>query len=79
MKNWKTNLGGAISVLGTSLIGMGIIPQLGEAAPNAVLKWVVVTGFILSAIGKAITALFSADASEVRKLSDQVNNIEPKP
>lgn len=70
--NWRTNLGGAISVLGTSLIGIGIVPQL-AGAPSKVLLWVTVVGFILSAVGKFVTALFAADAKVVGELAKAVS------
>jgi hypothetical protein len=73
MKNWRTNLGGAISVLGTSLIGFGILPQL-NGVPSKVLTYMAFTGFCLSALGKALTALFAADAAQVNKLTEQVQN-----
>ena len=69
--NWRTNIGGAISVLGTSLIGFGILPQL-AGGPSAVLYWVAFTGFCLSALGKALTAFFAADAAQVRSIATQV-------
>ena len=71
MKNYRTNIGGAISVLGTSLIGFGVLPQL-SGAPSKLLTWTAFAGFILSAIGKAVTALFAADAAHVDTLSAQV-------
>jgi hypothetical protein len=73
MKNWRTNLGGAISVLGTSLIGLGILPQL-SGASNKLLTYTAFVGFVLSAFGKAATALFSADATQVNQIASQVAN-----
>jgi leucyl aminopeptidase len=57
--------------LGTSLIGFGILPQL-NGVPNKVLTYMAFTGFCLSALGKALTALFAADASEVKQLAEQL-------
>jgi hypothetical protein len=71
MTNWRTNIGGAISVLGTSLIGFGILPQL-AGGPSRLLYWTAFVGFCLSATGKALTALFAADARQVNVLADQV-------
>jgi len=62
--NWRTNLGGAISVLGTSIIGIGVVPQLANG-PSNLLLYLTVTGFVLSAVGKAVTALFAADAKQL--------------
>ncbi len=88
MKNWRTNLGGAISVLGTSLIGVGVLPQLLQLSPTsasvlsanqlAALWYVALAGFIMSGIGKAITALFAADASALKNVADAVDNINQK-
>lgn len=72
--NWKTNLGGAVSVLGTSLIGIGLVPQV-AGAPSKFLTWLAVAGFVLSAFGKAITALFAADASSVKNVAAEVDRI----
>ena len=74
MTNWRTNLGGAVSVLGTSLIGIGLVPQVG-GAPSKLLTYVAVTGFILSALGKSLTALFAADATTVKNIADAVDQI----
>jgi hypothetical protein len=71
IKNWRTNIGGAISVLGTSLIGFGILPQL-SGAPSKLLTYTAFIGFVLSAIGKAATALFAADAAQVNLIASQV-------
>lgn len=81
----KTNLGGAISVTGTTLIGIGVLTQLTQfnTATNvlsahqlAAMWYVALAGFILSAIGKGVTAYFSADASDVDDISKTVNNIQ---
>ena len=71
--NWRTNIGGAISVLGTSLIGFGVLPQL-SGVPSPMLTYVAFAGFILSAIGKSLTAFFAADAAQVQKIAVQVDN-----
>ncbi len=82
MKNWRTNLGGAISVTGTTLIGVGLLTQLSQLSPTSnmltphqllVMWYVALIGFIFSAIGKGITALFAADARRVQSLQDQIN------
>jgi hypothetical protein len=83
MTNWKTNLGGAIAVTGTSLIGIGVLTQLTQLSPDVALPHSVLTGmwyvaldgFILSAIGKGVTALFAADASQVDKIAQTVDKM----
>lgn len=75
MTNWKTNLGGAISVTGTTLIGVGIVPQL-AGVPSKILTGCAIVGFIMSAVGKGVTALFAADASQVKQLTARVENVE---
>lgn len=88
MKNWRTNLGGAIAVTGTSLIGIGVLPQLSQLSPStsvltphqlAALWYVALVGFILSGIGKGITSLFAADAAQVKGLQDQISNATTNP
>ncbi len=83
MTNWRTNLGGAISITGTSLIGIGVLTQLTQLSPDAAsmlspavykLMWIVaLIGFVLSAIGKGVTALFAADAKSVKDIQAQIN------
>lgn len=80
-KNWKTNLGGAIAVTGTGLIAVGVLPQL-SGTHSDVLWIVALAGFILSCIGKGITALFAADASTVQNVAnavDKINTTGPDP
>ena len=74
MTNWKTNLGGAVSVTGTTLIGVGVLGNMGQHSDT--LWFVALAGFIFSAIGKGITALFAADASQVKDLSARVASVE---
>ena len=74
MTNWRTNLGGAVSVLGTSLIGIGIVPQL-SGVPSKFLTYTAVVGFILSALGRGLTALFAADAKVVNNVAAAVDTI----
>jgi len=81
MKNWKTNLGGAISILATSLLGIGLVPGLVDL-PAQTLKYIALAGFLLSAIGKGVTALFAADASVVNNVAasvDKINAEGPSP
>jgi hypothetical protein len=85
MKNWRTNLGGALGALGTTLVGVGVVPQLNGGTPSKFLTYVSVAGFVISAFGKFFTALFAADAATVTRLADTVANgngnhpPEPKP
>ncbi len=86
MSHWRTNIGGAVSVMGTSLIGIGVLPQLSQLSPTTVsiltphqlafLWYTAFVGFILSGIGKGLTALFAADARKVQDIQDQVNQNE---
>ena len=71
MKSWQTTFGGALSVLGKSLIGVGVLPQL-AGTPNRTLLWIALTGFIIEAIGGFFTALFAADAKQLQSLTTQV-------
>jgi hypothetical protein len=60
MKDWKTTLGGALSALGTTLMGVGTVTALNGTNT----KWIqgmMIGGFILSAFGKFFTALFTPD------------------
>ena len=76
MTNWRTNLGGAISVTGTTLIGVGVLGNLGEDKTHATLLWwIALIGFILSAVGKGVTSLFAADASQVKNIAAAVDKI----
>jgi len=69
--NWRTNIGGALGALGTTLIGVGVVPQL-SGTPNKLLTVTAVAGFFISAAGKFFTALFAADARVVADLGTQV-------
>jgi len=84
MTNWRTNLGGAISVTGTLLISVGTLTQLTQLSLNtytllspnqlAAMWYVALAGFVLSALGKGFTALFAADSTEVARIKNQVND-----
>lgn len=75
MTNWRTNLGGALGALGTTLIGVGVVPQLG-GTPSKFLTYMAVSGFIISALGKFFTALFAADAATVASTSAKVIDLQ---
>ncbi len=70
--NWRTNLGGAFSTLGTAMIGVGVLPQL-AGTPSPMLTKIAIAGFICECLGKFFTALFAADAKTVACLKQQVN------
>jgi hypothetical protein len=82
MANWRTTLGGAIGAVGTSLAGVGILTQLGQMSGSASLSehqlssmwYVALTGFVLSAIGRGVTALFAVDREEVEKIKKVMAN-----
>ena len=86
MTNWRTNLGGAVSVTGTTLIGVGLLTQLSQLSPNtanvltphqlAAMWYVALTGFVLSAIGKGLTALFAADAKNTAQNQIDIENLK---
>ena len=77
MTNWRTNLGGAISTLGTTLIGVGVLGSMSNDKSHAeLLWWVAFVGFCISAVGKMLHALFAADASRVNELTERVKSVE---
>jgi hypothetical protein len=71
-KNWQTNLGGAFAALGTTLMGIGIIPQL-SGVPSQTLTYVAIAGFFCNGLGVFFGHLFSADANTVKALQTQVD------
>jgi len=75
MNNWRTNLGGALSVTGTTLIGAGVLGNLSQSRYSAILWYVALAGFILSAAGKGLTALFAADAKTVNNVAAAVDKV----
>ena len=60
MKSWKTTLGGALSTLGTTLMGIGIVPQL-SGAPSELLSILAIIGFVLNGVGGFFSKLWAAD------------------
>jgi|GEM_PF-6905315 hypothetical protein len=74
-QHWQTNLGGAISVTGTSLIAVGVLGNLTSGPHSTLLWYVALLGFIFSALGKGITALFAADAGTVNNIAAAVDQI----
>lgn len=77
MSNWKTSLGGAVSVTGTTLMGVGVLGMTGAPDYHSGVYWyIALIGFIMSAVGKGLAALFPADASRVRDLEQRVDSVE---
>ena len=74
-QHWQTNLGGAISVTGTSLIAVGVLGNLTSGPHSNLLWYMALAGFIFSAVGKGITALFAADAGTVNNIAAAVDQI----
>lgn len=70
--NYKSTIGGAFSALGTTLIGVGIVPQL-AGTPNKALLYLAIAGFACQAIGQFLAHLFAADAKVVSDLSTRVD------
>lgn len=64
-----------MSVTGTTLIGVGVLGNLTDGPHSALLWYIALVGFILSAIGKGLTAVFSADATTVNNIADSVDRI----
>ncbi len=70
-RDWKSTIGGAFSALGTSLIGIGVVPQL-AGSPSKMLLYVAVAGFFCQGIGSFFGHLFAADASALDGLKQQL-------
>jgi hypothetical protein len=71
--SWQTTIGGAFSALGTALMGVGVVPQLGSNVTNPTLTKIALAGFVCSAIGTFFSHLFAASVSSV---NNQVNNLQ---
>ena len=63
-RSWKTTIGGAFVALGTTLMGIGVVPQL-SGEPNKTLSAIALVGFVVSAIGQFFAHLFAADQTSV--------------
>jgi hypothetical protein len=62
--NWRTNIGGSLGLLGDSLLGIGIIPQV-AGLPSKWLTGIALAGFFIRAIGSALGHFLGADAKVV--------------
>jgi hypothetical protein len=63
--SWKTTLGGSLSAFGKTLMGVGVVPQLGSGEHNTFLSYVAVVGFICDALGGFFGHLWAADQAAV--------------
>lgn len=73
--NWRTNFGGALTVLGTTLMGVGTVSQL-NGSSSKLLQYMTIAGFILMALGQFFHSLFAADAKALNNLTDTVADIQ---
>lgn len=64
-RNWRTSLGGAVGVAGTSLLGVSLCAAFKD---EPILFWTIFSGAILSAVGRGMSAFFAADAKVVECL-----------
>lgn len=69
--NIRSTVGGAFSALGTSLMGVGVIPQL-AGNPSKTLTIIATVGFVCTAIGQFLGHLFAADAKALQVVNQQV-------
>jgi len=65
MKDWRTTLGGALSSLGTTLAGVSATATFSGFHPDT-MKWFMLSGFILSALGKFFAHLWAADTADTQ-------------
>lgn len=70
--NYRSTLGGAFSALGTTLMGVGIVPQL-AGVPSKTLLYIALGGFVCTGLGQFFGTLFAADAKTLQDLSDRVD------
>lgn len=75
MTSIRTTIGGALSALGTALMGVGIIPQL-QGAPSPMLTNIALTGFVCSALGQFFAHLFAADAKQQRQNTEAIEQLK---
>lgn len=60
MKSWKTTLGGALSAFGTTLMGVGVVPQL-SGTKSDLLYYIALVGFLTTAAGQFFSGLYARD------------------
>lgn len=60
MKNWKYNLGGALSGMGHTLGAAGSLP-LACGVHSQVLAWTAFAGFVVNAFGDFFSKLFPSN------------------
>ena len=70
IKPYRTTLGAALSSFGTTLMGIGVVPQLANG-PSSILTWVALAGFVLNAVGTFLSHLWVADKDEVKKMIEE--------
>lgn len=70
--NYRSTVGGAFSALGTTLMGVGIVPQL-AGAPSTPLLYIALAGFICTGLGQFFGTLFAADAKTLQALAERVD------
>lgn len=71
MKNWRTTISGALGSLGTTIAGASVFFAMYKTdefdMPPTVIKYCVLIGFAISALGKFFGMLFAADAANIPK------------
>ena len=65
----KTTIGGAFSALGTTMMGVGVVPQL-AGSPSKMLTGIAIAGFVCNGIGAFLAHLFAADAKDLQTVAD---------
>lgn len=68
MRSYKSTIGGALSVLGKTLMGAGVLPVLAGGTPSKLLAYIALTGFVIDALGSFFGHLFAADREEVQRV-----------
>ena len=77
MKHRWTNIFGAIENIGTSLVGLSVVPSMTNMTTAEELKWVTIVGFILQIVGKQLFAASAADSATVNRLTDASETSKP--
>jgi hypothetical protein len=74
MSNYRTTIAGAVSVFGSVMFAAPLtLAVAGVEFPKRLIVTFMAVGFVSSAVGKALQALFSADAKHV---DAQVQNLK---